>query len=157
MKIAVECYADEVVLRELGVPRKQVLHEARKGEVFNWLKRTRDAVGMVDEDPDSAQPRDLGNYQQKEASEGLRLLARRGNSGQKLIMVCPRLEEWLIQRAVICGINPRGYYLPRTAKELHDIPRYEQKDGFRRFLSELAGRDEGMGILRQWVLRGESL
>jgi len=154
MKIAVECYPDEVVLCALGVPRKQLLHEARKGEVFNWLKKTPGGVGMVDEDPDSAQPRDLGNYQQKEASEGLRLLARRGNSGQKLIMVCPRLEEWLIQRAVICGINPRGYYLPRTAKELHDIPRYEQKDGFPRFLAELNDRDKGMTLLRQWIFQG---
>jgi len=157
MKIAVECYADEVVLRELGVPRKQVLHEARKGEVFNWLKRTRDAVGMVDEDPDSAQPYDRSNYRQVQVSEGLMLLVRQGSSGQRLIVVCPRLEDWLMRRAEVCGIDPRQYHLPDTPKALHDIPRYEQKDGFRRFLSELAGRDEGMGILRQWVLRGESL
>ena len=39
MKIAVECYPDETVLRALGVPKKQLLHEARKGEVFNWLKK----------------------------------------------------------------------------------------------------------------------
>ena len=47
MKIAVECYPDEAVLCALGVPRKQLLHEARKGEVFNWLKRTPGGVGMV--------------------------------------------------------------------------------------------------------------
>ena len=63
MKIAVECYPDEAVLRALGVPRKQLLHEARKGEVFNWLKKNAGGVGMVDEDPASAQPRDLSSYQ----------------------------------------------------------------------------------------------
>jgi hypothetical protein len=64
MKIAVECYPDEAVLCALGVPRKQLLHEARKGEVFNWLKKTPGGLGVVDEDPGSAQPRDLVSYQQ---------------------------------------------------------------------------------------------
>jgi len=118
MKIAVECYPDEVVLRGLGVPRKQVLHQARKGEVFNWLKRNAGAVGMVDEDPDSDQPRDLVSYQQVQASEGLLLLVRQGSSGQRLIVVRPRLEDWLIQRARVCGVDPRQYQLPGSAKEV---------------------------------------
>lgn len=154
MKIAVECYPDEAVLRALGVPRKQLLHEARKGEVFNWLKKNAGAVGMVDEDPASAQPRDLSSYQQREAAEGLRLLIRRGNSRQRLIIVCPRLEEWLMQRARVCGVDPQQYYLPDTPKGLHDIPRYELKDGFPRFLADLSSRDKGMGVLRQWILQG---
>ncbi len=152
MKIAVECYPDEAVLQELGVPRKQLLHEARKGEVFNWLRNTPHGAGMVDEDPTSTQPRDRCNYQQVEASEGLLLLARCGSGGQRLIVVCPRLEDWLMQRAEACGIDPRRYQLPSTAKELHDIPRYEQKDGFRRFLAELNNQDRGMSLLRRWVL-----
>jgi hypothetical protein len=154
MKIAVECYPDEAVLRALGVPRKQLLHQARKGEVFNWLKKNAGALGMVDEDPDSAPPRDLTSYQQMQASEGLLLLVRRGSSGQRLIIVRPRLEDWLIQRARVCGLDPRQYQLPGSARELHGIPRYEQKDGFRRFIAELNGRDGGMSLLRQWIFRG---
>ncbi len=154
MKIAVECYPDEAVLCALGVPRKQLLHQARKGEVFNWLKRTPDGVGMVDDDPASAQPRDRSSYQQVQTAEGLLLLVRQGSGGQRIIVVCPRLEEWLIQRAGVCGLDPRQYQLPGTAKELKDIPRYERKDGFRRFLVELSDRDKGMSLLRQWVLRG---
>jgi hypothetical protein len=154
MKIAVECYPDEVVLRGLGVPRKHVLHQARKGEVFNWLKRNAGVVGMVDEDPDSDQPRDLVSYQQVQASEGLLLLVRQGSSGQRLIVVRPRLEDWLIQRARACGVDPRQYQLPGTAKELHNIPRYEQKDGFQRFLAELSDHDKGLSLLRQWVFQG---
>jgi hypothetical protein len=153
MKIAVECYPDEAVLRALGVPKKQLLHEARKGEVFNWLKKNAGAVGMVDEDPTSAQPRDLSNYQESSSAEGLRLFFRRGSSGQRLIVVCPRLEEWLIQRAKVCDVDPKRFHLPGTAKELHDIPHYEQKDGFSRFLGEL-NHDRGMSLLRQWIRQG---
>jgi hypothetical protein len=154
MKIAVECHPDEAVLRALGVPRKRVLHEARKGEVFNWLKKNAGGVGMVDEDPDSTPPRDLLSYQQVQAAEGLLLLVRQGSSGQRLIVVRPRLEDWLIQRARVCGVDPRQYQLPGSAKELHGIPRYEQKDGFQRFLGELNGRDTGMSVLRQWIFQG---
>jgi hypothetical protein len=109
---------------------------------------------MVDEDPDSDQPRDLVSYQQVQASEGLLLLVRRGSSGQRLIVVRPRLEDWLIQRAKVCGVDPRQYQLPGTAKELHNIPRYEQKDGFQRFLAELSDHDKGLSLLRQWVFQG---
>jgi hypothetical protein len=157
MSIAVECYPDEVVLRELGIPRRQLLHQARKGEVFNWLKKTPGGIGMVDDDPTSTQPCDRCNYRQIEASEGLLLLARFGSGGQRLIVVCPRLEDWLMQRAQACGIDSRRYQLPSTPKDLHDIPRYEQKDGFRRFLAELRERDNGMSHLRRWVFQGESL
>ncbi len=154
MKIAVECYPDEAVLRGLGVPKKQVLHQARKGEVFNWLKKTPGGIGVVDDDPTSSQPPDRRSYQQVQGSEGLLLLVRQGSSGQRLIVVCPRLEEWLIQRAKACGVDPKQYQLPSTAKELKDIPRYEQKDGFRRFLAELNDRDRGMSLLRQWAAQG---
>jgi hypothetical protein len=154
MKIAVECYPDEAVLCALGVPRKQLLHEARKGEVFNWLKKTPGGLGIGDEDPDSAQPRDLISYQQVQAAEGLLLLARQGRSSQRLVVVRPRLEDWLIQRAKVCGVDPRQYQLPGSAKELHHIPRYEQKDGFQRFLAELNGLDNGMHLLRQWIFQG---
>jgi len=153
MKIAVECYPDEAVLHALGVPRKQLLHEARKGEVFNWLKRNAGALGMVDEDPDSAQPQDLSNYQQAETAEGLCLLIRRGSSGQRLIVVRPRLEDWLIARARVSGVDPGSYHLPGTARELHAVPRYDRKDGFSRFLTDLSRLDKGMGLLRQWVFR----
>jgi len=155
MKVLVECYPDEAVLRALGVPRKQLRHEARKGEVFNCLRDTPGAVGMVDEDPASAQPRDLSNYEQARTAEGLRLLARRGGRGQRLIILCPRLEDWLFQRARACGVDPKQYYLPADPSDLHDVPHYEQKDGFRRFLVELNGRDSGMALLRRWVVQGE--
>ena len=138
----------------LGIGQKRIFIMGAKGNVIGKLKDHPSDTGMVDEDPDSAQPHDLSNYTQVPATEGLRLRLRRGNTGQRLIVVCPRIEEWLIQRAMICGIDPRQYHLPSTPKELHNIPRYEQKDGFPRFLAELNDRDRGMDLLRQWIRRG---
>jgi hypothetical protein len=155
MRVLVECYPDEAVLRALGVPKRQVRHAAGKGEVLNRLRDLREAIGMVDEDPASAQPRELGNYEQVADTEGLRLMARRGSSGQRLIILCPRLEDWLMQRARACGVDPTQHCLPSRPRELHDIPRYDRKDGFRPFLAALNGRDSGMGRLRRWIIQGD--
>lgn len=49
----------------------ELMEVARKDEVSNWLRKTPGGVGMVDEDPTSTPPRDLSNYQEAEAAEGL--------------------------------------------------------------------------------------
>jgi len=151
MMVLVECYPDAALLRLLGVPRKQLRHERCKGEVVNRVLKISCATGLIDEDPSSAQPRDLDNYKQLQASEGLRLIARRDDKNKRLIIVCPRLEDWLIRRARSAGLKPEEYHLPGDPDRLHSIPRYEQNDGFRRFLTELIERDSGMRLLRRWV------
>ena len=144
------------LLCSLGIGQKSILLMGSKGNVIRRLKDRPADTGIVDEDPDSirTQPRELANYHEVKRGEGLCLLTRRGSSGQRLIVLCPEVEGWLLHRAGICGIDPRQYQLPGTRKKLHDIPRYEQKDGFRRFLAELNGLDKGMSLLRQWVFQG---
>ena len=156
MRVLVECNADEAVLRALGVSKKQLRHERCKGEVVKRVRKFDCATGLIDEDPSSAQPRDLDNYKQVRAAEGLRLLARRDDKNKRLIIVCPRLEDWLIHRAKSMGVEPENYGLPADPNRLHSIPRYELKDGFRRFLAELIDRDKGMHLLRRWIFEAES-
>jgi hypothetical protein len=155
MKVLVECNADEVVLRALGLPRKQLLHFGGKYELVKKLKERAHDVGMIDEDPGKGQPKDLNSYRQTDCAEGLRLLARQGSGGQKLVVICPKLEDWLIDRATSSGIRPEDYGLPGDPDRLHSIPRYEQKEGFRRFLDELKERDSGIQLLWQWILEAE--
>ena len=156
MKVLVECNADEKLLRALGVSKKQLRHERCKGEVVKRVLKFDCATGLIDEDPASAQPRELDNYKQVQAAEGLRLLARRDDKNKRLIIICPKLEDWLIQRAKSSGIRPKDYGLPSDPDKLHSIPRYEQKEGFCRFLAELKERDSGMHLLRRWILEAES-
>lgn len=152
MRVLVECYPDAAVLRAIGVTKKHLRHERCKGEVVKRVLKLDRAVGVIDEDPGSAQPRDLNNYKEKEAAEGLRLLVRHGSADRRLIVVCPRLEDWLIARAIAVGIKPQDYDLPSDPHRLHGIPHYEDRQTFQQFLTELTGRDaEGMGLLRQWV------
>jgi hypothetical protein len=151
MKVFVECSADEVVLRSLGVPKKQLFHFGGKDKLITKLKDMPAAVGMVDEDPASIQHPDLkASYRKADSGEGLHLLTRQGG-GQRLVVICPKLEDWLIARAKSSGIRPEDYGLPSDPDRLHSIPRYEQKENFLRFLAELKERDKGMHILSEWV------
>jgi hypothetical protein len=157
MKVLVECNADEIVLRNIGVPKKQLFHFGGKDKLITRLRNLPGAVGVVDEDPASIQHPDLTtSYHQVDSTEGLRLLARQGSGGQKLVVICPKLEDWLISRAILSGIRPEDYGLPGDPDRLHSIPRYEQKPSFLRFLTELKERDKGMHLLRQWILQSES-
>jgi hypothetical protein len=154
MKVLVECDADEVVLRHLGVPKKQLSHFSGKDKLINRLRNLPRAIGLIDEDPDSAKHPDLKvSYRQAKCAEGLRLLVRQGSGGQRLIVVCPnKLEDWLIDRAKSSGIRPEDYGLPSDPDRLHSKPHYELKEGFHRFLAELKEKDKGMHLLRRWLL-----
>jgi len=151
MKVLVECDADEVVLRALGLPRKKLLHFGGKYELLKKLKNRANDVGMVDEDPGRVQPQDMGSYRQMGSAEGLHLLTRRGRGAQRLVVICPKLEDWLIDRAKSSGIRPEDYGIPSDPDHLHSIPRYEHKEGFRRLLAELKEQDKGMHLLRRWI------
>jgi len=156
MIFLVEDAPHKSLLRSLGIPRKHILPMGSKGNVIKKLKDRPGDVGIVDEDPSSiqTQSRELANYQVIETGEGLQLLARRGSGGQRLIVLCPIVENWLIDRAGTCRIDPKQYHLPSTAKELKELLHYEEKEWFRRFLSELTDRD--IGLLRRWVVQGEN-
>lgn len=138
------------------MPRKQLLHFGGKYELVKKLKDRVGDVGMIDEDPGKGQPKDLSSYRQTSTDEGLHLLTRQGSGGQRLVVICPKLEDWLIARAKSSGIRPDKYGLPGDPDRLHSIPRYEQKEGFRRFLAELKEKDKGMHLLRLWIFQPES-
>ena len=51
MRILVECYPDEALLRALGIPKKQLRHERCKGEVVKRVLKLDETIGLIDEDP----------------------------------------------------------------------------------------------------------
>lgn len=133
-----------------------LLHFGGKDKLINRLRELPGAVGVADEDPASNQHPDLkASYRQTESAEGLRLLVRQGSGGQRLVLVCPKLEDWLIQRANTVGVKPEDYGLPSDPDRLHSIPRYENRANFRLFLTQLIECDKGMGLLRRWVRQGQ--
>ena len=120
----VEGKADEILVWKLGVARRQTKRGKDKGGVLRLLVRERNCQGLVDDDPASTPPRlldlmaevtthDLGSL-------GLRLY-RHGERGNTLIVLCPKLEDWIVASARNAGLSLEGYGLPSSPNRLHDV------------------------------------
>lgn len=154
MRVLIECYHDAAVVRALGVPVRDLGHEHGKGNVLLALaKLNGDAVGMVDADPGKQDsiPGEMANYRAKDAAHGLTFMAHVGDTRKSLVVVGPTLEDWLLARAQVAGLELSDYGLPDSARALHRNPRYDLKPRFQTFLADLA-KDIGMAKLRKWLL-----
>lgn len=119
--IYVECYSDVALVRAVtGVSRREVGHEGGKGEVCNRLRKRNGCTGMVDEDPSSGQPPYVreARLEQDLVEVGIRTL-HHDATGNRLIILCPRLEEWILDAARGAGVNVRDHDLPNDARILH--------------------------------------
>lgn len=118
--IFVECYADETLMKSLGIAGRDITHAYSKGNVCNRLQKTSGSKGLVDEDPASGQP----NY-----LRGLRLISdtydikyyRDTKHTNHLIILCPDLETWIINAARKENLDLTQYDLPDNSNELHKI------------------------------------
>jgi len=152
--IAVECNADVKLVRILGVGKREIRHEGCKGNIFRKLKKEAGGTGLVDKDPGSAQPSELGKYRKVEGGEGIELYTHQDAPNKRVIVLCPRLEEWLYQRAKAVGVKPEDFGLEKDARALHRSGHYEKRKGYVDFINELRKKDVGMKRLEEWVGTG---
>ena len=128
--IYVECKPDGVLVRQVtGLPSRQVTHEIKgKGEVCNRLTKTRDAVGMVDEDPGKTQPTYMSQISLSRdfANLGLKLYLDR-NRNNRVVVLRPRLEEWLLRAAADLGLSMRDYGLPERVNRFHRVINHDER------------------------------
>lgn len=149
--IAVECFPDEILLRSLGIPVARVRHSRGSGNVLNDLLRGHAVLGVIDEDPGKTRPSEIRRFQQKECQGDIILMTGGRDEGARLLMIRPRLEEWLLARANASGVNPGDYGLPNTSKALRKLGRYERRPKFRAFLEALLDADAEMQTLKKWL------
>lgn len=149
--IAVECYLDYYIVSELGVRHSDISHEAGKGGVLRSLRKGLANLGIIDEDPESYQPRDMANYVEITNIEGLKLLKRTSEPHTFLIVIPIRLEDWLLIRAQKARIDPQTYGLPNNPSKLHDFPHIEKVPNFQPFWRELKKVDPIFITLRDWL------
>jgi hypothetical protein len=104
MSLFVECKPDETLASALGVARRDIEHALGRASVCAQLSRRTGVTGMVDEDPGSALPPYLKSLAERSWEHGIRVLLdeKRNN---RMIMLSPRLEEWLVQAAKGVGLK----------------------------------------------------
>ncbi len=131
--IYTECKPDSALLKTLGLSKKQIIHLGGKPEVCKQLEKRKNWKGMVDEDPFSVQPPYLKKLQVNEElsnDHGFRVL-RDNSKNNDLIILCPRLEEWVLKATKDAEIDIKGYNLPDDGERLHkeiniDIRKFEK-------------------------------
>lgn len=151
--IAVECYADTQLVLTLGASAAAIRHARGKGNVLILLRDNKADVGLIDEDPGSAEYPEMRNYRVTEVLGRVRLMRHLAHVSKRVIVICPRLEEWMLERARQAGVDPLKYGLASDPLVLHDKGRYDRKQGFRPFVERLAQTDSEVKKVREWITR----
>lgn len=118
--IYLECYTDKALARALGIHKKEIYHSGNKGNVCRNLTKSRNSIGLVDEDPLSAQPSYIGKLKTNSYESDIKFLYD-GNNQNYLIILCPRLEDWILKAANETKVNVEDFGLPNDADELHKV------------------------------------
>jgi hypothetical protein len=66
-------------------------------------------------------------------------------------MICPRLEEWLLERAKQAGLDPAQWGLASDPRKLHNSGRYDRHPRFKPFVERLLQLDAEVKKLRDWI------
>ena len=120
--IVLECKPDETLMKALGYPVRRIIHQNNRGEVINYLKKNpQRIIGIIDDDPGTTKP-SFFNHFKRETNEKHKVESFVISQSQtRLIVIKPRLEDWILFHATECGINVRDYYLPVTSNRLHEV------------------------------------
>lgn len=138
----VECNPDERLLQVLGVDENDIRHWRDKGRVFKHVFKTNGVVGLVDEDPSASLPTWLRPYRPEEYAEWGLKVYRWEHS--RLVVLCPRLEDWILCAAKEVEVDPATFHLPSTGEKLHEVVSTENKqrlDEFSEFVQEIRNRN----------------
>lgn len=149
--IFVECKPDRVLVGSItGIPKRKIRHAGNKPRVCKELEKRRNCRGLVDEDPWSVQPPYLKSMVVVEdlSSFGIRVLYD-GSRGNCLVVLCPRLEEWILKAVKEAKIDLRRYGLPRDVEKFHREVKNVGLVKFEKSISDLKGHSERIEKLKR--------
>ena len=120
--IYVECRSDTVMARSLAAG-VEVQHLFGTSRVCHKLMEQTDCKGMVDEGEGVKHPyiKELkATGMIKEQPRCDLIVCEDKSRNNRLILVRPRLEEWIIETAHSVSLDPLRYRLPDQPDQLHD-------------------------------------
>jgi hypothetical protein len=113
----VECNPDEVLLRYLGV-QGNVTHCNGSGNIFNKLRKFKNRFALIDEDPNSVPHPYFSELLLVHEAKSIKLYTDK-TRGHRILVLCPRFEEWLIQTAKEKKVKLPDFNLPDNPHYLH--------------------------------------
>ena len=152
MRVLIECNADKIFIQVLGIPKRNIEHAGGKGNICRKLSRFGKYIGLMDEDPNTIQSRYLENLIQSqniEPQHRLKIIHDRDRRNL-IIIVCPRLEEWILDAAEEAGVSLTDFGLPETADRLHQVNTLRPVN-WQRALHELLKRSTRLQYLQRVI------
>lgn len=116
--IYVECYADEDFLMNLGIAKKAIRHHENKYELIKALENNKNIIALIDADPNSKSEKILDQYNLINDKEGIKYYYDK-KSGNKIFLIYPQLEGWLINEAKKNNLSLTKFGLSDQYSELH--------------------------------------
>jgi len=155
LNIIPECYVDTKVAEIVG--RDRYNHQHGRGNVASLLKNKLSntiAIGIVDEDQNKGpMPKYFLEFNTIREENGL--LLRSNHRNHHLIVICPEIENWLLENAKHVKIDLANFNLPNKLHELKRItkaPNIDTNLEFYRFIKELLKKEApGMITLKNWI------
>jgi hypothetical protein len=147
--VHVECKPDETLVRKLGVSRKSVTHHQGKSRVFASLKKNKEKLAMVDEDPMSPKTTYERSLKLTEQFGGLKYY--QDGSGNRVIVLSGKLEDWIISICSKQKLDLNIFGLPKRPNDLHDIIN-QKLPKFQELLDELIKlKNPELLKLQEWL------
>ncbi|MGH7800750.1 MAG: hypothetical protein ACREOW_09000 [Thermodesulfobacteriota bacterium] len=147
-----ECNPDEILVKALGIPRKEIDHAGNKEEVCKELEICTNSKGLVDEDPLGTQPSYIKKLKPlSDKRDDIKLMHDK-KARNYLIILCPRLEEWILKATREAGVNVEVYGLPNNADELHKFINTKLK-GFVNLIENIKGKSRMLKTLEDFLKR----
>jgi hypothetical protein len=165
LKIIPECYVDTKVA-EISGQAKRYNHAHGCGDVANYMIKSKNIIclGIIDEDlKKGPSPRYFSEFELIREENNLKLKKHKVLK-QYLILICPEIERWLMNDAIIVQVEPtdKNYDLPANLKGFKSICKTQNIDkniGFNRFVKSLVNKNApSVSTLKSWItlfMKGE--
>jgi hypothetical protein len=153
MKLFLECKPDETLAVALGVSPRAVIHCHGKGRVSRNLRDHSGVTGMVDEDAGATETPTLREFAEVSNAYNVRLKLHQVQKN-RLVVICPKLEDWVIEAAKASHVKMTKYNLSEYPNALHADINYRLPN-FQRLLAELLSLKSPRLLRLQALLAGE--
>jgi hypothetical protein len=153
--IFVECNPDFKLVQELAkFPRKDIVHEAKgKGSICSLLSKRINCTALLDDDSGSPQPPYLSTlHSYRDIQEHNIIILQDNSRNNFVVLLLPKLEDWIIRAARLSDLDMKSYGLPNTANELHREINHKL-DKFGLLLTDLKNKQSPMIISLTKALR----
>ncbi|NVO09709.1 MAG: hypothetical protein HXX16_07100 [Bacteroidales bacterium] len=107
----VECNPDGVLLQHLKISGKLITHCNGSGNIFNKLRKFKNRFALIDEDPKTIEHPYYSSLFLEHEAKGIKVYTDK-TRGHRILVLCPRFEEWLIQTAKEKKIKLSDFSLP---------------------------------------------